>query len=72
MPDKKHKITSICEFTKKENNDISLKEIFAYKVKEILDNGEVNGEYSLFNYVPRAYKKIKQKNIDIVDDIFKK
>ena len=72
MPDKKHKITSICEFNKNQNNEIILKEIFAYKLKGILLNGEVNGEYSLFNYIPRAYQKIKQANIDLVDDIFKK
>ena len=60
MKDKKHKITSICEFNINKNNDVVLKEIFAYK-----DN-----EFSLSKYKPRSYKRIKEKNIKDIDDIF--
>lgn len=70
LSDHKRKITSICEFNKNKDNEIVLKEIFAYKIKEVLPNGDVTGEYSLFKYMPRSYQKIKQANINTVDDIF--
>ena len=70
LSDHKRKITSICEFNKNKDNEIVLKEIFAYKVKEVLPNGDVTGEYSLFKYMPRSYQKIKQANINSIDDIF--
>ena len=60
LNDKKHRITSICEFNKNQANEIVLKEIFAYK----------NNEYVLYNYQPRAYNKIKAKGINDLDDIF--
>jgi pilus assembly protein CpaF len=70
LSDHKRKITSICEFNKNKDNEIVLKEIFAYKIKEVLPSGDVTGEYSLFKYMPRSYQKIKQANINTVDDIF--
>ena len=60
MKDGKHRITSICEFNTNDSGQIVLKEIFAYK----------NNEFILYNYKPRAYKRIKEKNIDDLDDIF--
>ena len=71
LSDSKHRITSILELNKNANKDIVLKEIFSFKEKRVLANGEVDGEFQLFNYQPRAYKKIKSKNIDSIDDIFK-
>ena len=70
MKDYRHKITSICEFNKNKNDDIVLKEIFAYKVREMV-YGEIKGEFSLSKYIPRAYLKIKNNNINDIDDIFK-
>ena len=63
-----HKITSICEFNENKNHEIVLKEIFAYKMKE----NDTAGVFSLSNYVPRAYEKIKACGIDTLDNIFKK
>ena len=70
LSDNKHKITSILELNKNIKKEIVLKEIFAFKEKRILENGNVDGEFQLYNYQPRAYKKIKSKNIDSIDDIF--
>src|SRR5574344_1813518 len=61
MPDYKHKIVSICEFNKNKNDQIVLKEIFSFN----------DGEYALNKYIPDAYKKIKSRGINLVDDIFK-
>ncbi|MBR1416632.1 MAG: CpaF family protein [Bacilli bacterium] len=70
LSDNKHRITSILELNKNNNNAIVLKEIFAFKTKGLLDNGSVNGEFIMYNYRPRAYRKIKRQNIDSIDDIF--
>ncbi len=71
MSDGKRKVTSICELTKINNdNEIELKEIFSFKQIGLTDNGEVNGEYILHDFVPKVYKKITAKGITEVDDIF--
>jgi len=70
LADNKHKITSILELNKNKSGDIVLKEIFAFKSKGILKNNSIDGEFQLYKYQPRAYKKIKNQNIDSVDDIF--
>ncbi|MBR1413414.1 MAG: CpaF family protein [Bacilli bacterium] len=73
MSDGKRKVTSICELTRiKEDYNIELKEIFAFKQKGLTENGEVDGEYILYDYVPKVYKKIVSKGITDVDDIFQK
>lgn len=72
MPDNKHRITSILELNKNTNSEIVLKEIFAYKSKGLLKNGNVNGEFQLYKYQPRAYKKIKAMGNSDIDDIFEK
>ena len=68
VSNKNHKVISICEFNKNTNNEVILKEIFTYKNKEDIKKGE----FQLFNYKPRAYKKIKKVGINLVDDIFEK
>ena len=70
LSDNRHRIISILELNKNKNNEIVLKEIFAFKTKGLLKNDEVDGEFELYNYQPRAYKKIKALGIDNVDDIF--
>ena len=70
LSDNKHRITSILELNKNQKGDIVLKEIFAFKSKKILDNGRVDGEFQLYKYIPRAYKKMKKLGIDYIDDIF--
>jgi pilus assembly protein CpaF len=70
LSDNKHRITSILELNKNQKGEIVLKEIFAFKQKKLLDNGRVDGEFQLYKYIPRAYKKISSKGIDYIDDIF--
>ena len=70
LSDNRHRITSILELNKNQKGEIVLKEIFAFKSKKILDNGRVDGEFQLYKYIPRAYKKIRNLGIDYIDDIF--
>ena len=52
------------------DNEIKLKEIFAFKQKGLTDNGEVDGTYIKYNFIPKIYKKIKSKGINTIEDIF--
>ena len=70
LSDNKHRIISILELNKNNKGEIVLKEIFTFKTKGLLKNGEVDGQFELYNYLPRTYKKIKALNIDLIDDIF--
>ncbi len=70
LSDNKHRITSILELNKNGNGEIVLKEIFSFKTKGLLKDGIIDGEFQLFKNIPRAYKKIKAQNIDLIDDIF--
>ena len=70
LSDNKHRITSILELNKNSKGEIVLKEIFAFKTNGLLKNNEVDGEFKMYNYLPKAYKKIKALGIDLVDDIF--
>lgn len=64
--DNRHRVISIAEFNKNSKGTIVLKEIFSYK------NDASGAVYTQYNYKPRAYNKIKLKDIDEVDDIFAK
>ncbi len=70
LSDGKRKITSIAEVVGFNGDDIKIKEIFAFKQKGLTENNEVNGEFILYNYLPKVYDKMKQKGIKLVDDIF--
>ncbi len=70
LSDGKRKITSICEVTEFKDNEIKLKEIFAFKQKGLTANKEVNGSFILYKYIPKVYEIIKSKGINLVDDIF--
>ncbi len=70
LSDGKRKITSICEVVGFKDNEIKLKEIFAFKQKGLTANKEVNGSFILYKYIPKVYEIIKSKGIDLVDDIF--
>ncbi len=72
LSDGKRKITSICEISSIENNEIKTKEIFAFKLKGLTDNNEVNGEYILYKYIPKVYFKLKRRGITSISDIFEK
>ncbi len=70
LSDGKRKVTSISEVIGIENNDIKLKEIFAFKQKGLTSVGEVDGAFVLYKHIPKVYTKIKNKGIDSLDDIF--
>ena len=50
--------------------EIKLKEIFAFKQKGLTETGEVDGEFILYDGVPKVYKKIKARGILDIEDIF--
>ena len=67
LSDGKRRITSISEIVGLKNNEIIIKEIFAYKQQGIAEDGSVKGEFVVYNYIPKVYEKIKRKGIKLVD-----
>ena len=67
LSDGKRKITSISEIAGLKNNEIIIKEIFAYKQQGLSEDGSVKGEFVVYNYIPKVYDKIKRKGIKLVD-----
>ena len=70
MSDGKRKVTSICEIDGFENDTLKINKIFEFKQNGLTKNNEVDGEYILYEKVPRVYNKIVAKGIDLIDDIF--
>ena len=70
LSDGRRKVTSISEIVGFDGDSIVLKEIFAFNQFGLTDAGEINGEFVLYDYLPAVYKKIQNRGIDIVDDIF--
>ena len=70
MGDGKRKITSICELEGLNDGEIKLKEIFAFKQKGLTETGEVDGEFILYEGIPKVYKKILARGISDIEDIF--
>ncbi len=71
LSDGRRKITKITEVIGIKNDEIELHDIFAFLQKGLTKSNEVNGEFVLYDYVPKTYTKIKNKGITSVDDIFK-
>lgn len=72
MNDGKRKITSIAELDGFQDDRISIKEIFAFHQKGVMESGEVIGEYILYKKTPKALKKIVTRGINDLEDIFVK
>ncbi len=72
LGDGRRKITSISEITEIKNGVLKLQEIFAFRQKGLTSNGEVDGEFILYNYIPKVYEKITSKGIKNLKDIFGK
>ena len=70
MSDGRRKVTSIVELENFSGDEIKLKEIFAFKQKGLTSNGEVDGEFILYQGIPNVYKKITARGIHDIDDIF--
>ena len=70
LADGRRKITSIAEIVGLKNDEIEIKEIFAFNQKGLTASGEVDGEFILYNYPPKSYQKIKVRGTTDIDDIF--
>ncbi len=70
LSDGRRKITSICEVTGFEKENIKLKEIFSFNQTGITKNGEVIGEFVKHKYKPKVYDKLKSRGINDLKDIF--
>ncbi len=71
LTDGRRRISSINEITGIENGEIKQKKIFEFIQTGVLENGDVDGEFILHNYIPKNYDRIKAKGIDDLKDIFK-
>jgi pilus assembly protein CpaF len=71
MNDGKRKITSISELDGFIDDRIKLREIFKFNQTGLTINGEVDGEYILYNDTPNVYKKIVARGITDLEDMFK-
>lgn len=70
LADGKRKVTSISEITGIRDGKISIKEIFSFNQKGINNNGDVIGEFVLYQYIPKAYYEMKKRGINNIDYIF--
>jgi len=70
LADGRRKVTSISEVVGFDGDNIVLKEVFAFNQNGLTDSGEINGEFVLYNYIPKVYNKIRNRGINGVDDIF--
>lgn len=70
LSDGKRKIVSISEIVGFDDDEIKLKEIFAFKQTGLVNGKEVDGEFIKNDYVPKVYEEIKSKGIDNLKDIF--
>ncbi|HAB66460.1 MAG TPA: type II secretion system protein E [Firmicutes bacterium] len=72
MNDGRRKITEISEITGVKDDKIILEKIFEFKNEGIGDNGLVQGEYILNNYIPKCLTKMHNNGINDLDDMFAK
>lgn len=70
LSDGRRKVTNISEVVGMKNDEIFLQRIFAFREQGLNENNQVNGEFVLYNYLPKVYSKIKTKGITSIDDIF--
>jgi pilus assembly protein CpaF len=70
LSDGRRKITSISEITGFKNDMIELREVFSFRQKGLTENGEVIGEFVMSKRVPSIYKKIRERGIDTLEDIY--
>lgn len=70
LADGKRKITSISEVVGFKDEMIELREVFSFRQKGLTDKGEVIGEFVMARRVPSIYKKIKERGIDSLLDIY--
>ncbi len=64
------KITSISEVVGFKDEMIELREVFSFRQKGLTEKGEVIGEFVMARRVPSVYKKICERGIDSLTDIY--
>lgn len=70
--DGKRRISSIVEVTGIENDEICLEEIFKYNETDVLENGEIVGEFVKNKISKKVLKKFNNQTIEDLKDIFGK
>ena len=58
LSDGRRKVTSISEIVGFDGENIILKEIFAFNQNGLTENGEVDGEFVLYSYIPLSVLKL--------------
>ena len=72
MSDGKRKVTSISELVSFTDDDIKMREIFAFKQEGVTEKNEVSGTYIKYDVYPKVCRKIKARGINTIDDLFTK
>ena len=72
MPDGKRKIVSISEVDGIKDNELIIKNIFDFKIDKVLDDGTIEGKFTLNKSIPNVLKEMNKKGITSVDYMFKK
>lgn len=72
MPDGKRKIVSISEVNGIKDNELIIKNIFDFKIDKVLDDGTIEGKFTLNKSIPNVLKEMNKKGITSVDYMFKK
>lgn len=72
LSDGRRKVTSINEIIGIDGGEIKQRKIFEFNQKGVLDNGSVDGEFTLYKGIPKVYNRIKAYGLDDLSDIFKK
>lgn len=68
LSDGRRKITSISEITEIKDEEIILKEIFAFKQNGVTDTGEVDGEFIYYKQPLKIHNKLNRlKNFNLKD-----
>lgn len=70
LSDGRRKVTNISEVVGFVEDNIFMQSIFAFRQEGLTENNNVNGEFVLYNYLPKVYSKISSKGITSIDDIF--
>lgn len=70
LADGRRKVTSISEVSGFKDEMIELREIFSFRQNGLTEKGEVIGEFVMGKKVPTIYKKIKERGINSLTDIY--
>lgn len=70
LSDGKRKILEISEISNINNGVIILNDIFSFKINGITSNKEVDGEFIMYNTVPKCLNKFHMKGITEIDFMF--